>query len=213
MALHRLTVAELLGIMPRAGAQAEIFVEPLNVAMERFQIDTPQRQAWFLANVGHESLDLMHLTENLNYSAPRLAQVWPNRFYLPPDPPNGRTNARSIEHDPERIAGYVYGNRMGNLGPVDGWRFRGRGPLQITGRDMYHRAGIGTGYNLTESPDLVLEPMVGALVAGWVWTVEKHCNPRADADDGEGITLAINGGMNGHADREARHNRAITALA
>lgn len=207
-----MNVAELLTIMPHAGAQADLFVEPFNIAMERFRIDTPRRRALFLANVGHESLDLTKLVEDLRYSAGGLVRTWPTRFYMPPDAPRGRMDATLVAYNQPAIAGIAYGDRMGNRNAADGWEYRGRCPLMITGRDMYRRAGDGTGYNLLANPDLATDPMVGALVSGWVWAVEKNCNPLADAEDVEGVTKAINGGLIGLDDRRARYNRAIALV-
>lgn len=128
-----------------------------------------------------------------------------------------RENQRviSLARHPVAIANEVYGNRMGNGPPEsgDGWAYRGRGPIMITGRSMYLKAGDGIGYALGVSPDLVLEPMVGALVAGWIWGADKRCNPLADAGDFEGCTRRINGGLIGYEDRLARLARAQKVLA
>lgn len=204
----------LLAVMPRAGANAAIFCEPLRIAAERFGIDTPIRLAAWLATIGHESLDLTALEENLNYSADGLARTWPNRFK---DYSTGKPSdkARALAGKPQAIANEVYANRMGNGPPEsgDGWLYRGRGPLQCTGRSMYRKAGEATGYALEESPELVKEPMVGALTAGWIFAVEKQCCGPADRDDLVTVTTRINGGLIGLEDRRARYARAKKALA
>lgn len=207
-----ITESLLLSVMPRAGANAAIFCEPLRIAAERFAINTPLRVAAWLATIAHESMDLTALEENLNYSAEGLARVWPGRFRTD----DGKPNAKALElaRHPQAIANEVYNGRMGNrLGSNDGWDMRGRGPIMVTGADMYRKAGEGTGYNLIANPDLVLEPMVGALVAGWIWGAEKRCNPLADAGDFEGCTRRINGGLVGLEDRLTRYARAKKELA
>ena len=208
-----ITESVLLSVMPRAGANAAIYCEPLRIAAERFAINTPARVAAWLATIGHESLDLTALEENLNYSSDGLARVWPGRF----KGDDGKPNAKALElaRHPVAIANEVYADRMGNGGPEtgDGWAYRGRGPIMITGKGMYLKAGEGTGYALVASPELVLEPMVGALVAGWIWGAEKRCNPLADAGDIEQCSRRINGGTVGMEDRLARYARATKVLA
>jgi putative chitinase len=207
-----ITESLLLAVMPRAGANAAIFTEPLRIAAERYAINTPLRVAAWLATIGHESMDLTALEENLNYSADGLARVWPGRFRGDDGKPNAK--ALALARHPVEIANEVYNGRMGNRpGTSDGFDFRGRGPIMITGRDYYFRAGEGTGYALQASPDLVLEPMVGALVAGWVWGADKRCNPLADSQDFENCTRRINGGTVGMEDRLARYARAKRTLA
>jgi putative chitinase len=208
-----LTEAELSRIMP--GAPAAIWAEPLNIAMNRFAIATPEQQAMFLAQIGHESDSLRRLEENLNYSAEALARTWA-RFSSTGTrggPPNEL--AQRLARDPVAIATEVYSGRMGNGPPSsgDGWSFRGRGPLQITGRDLYRKVAAAIGYNVEASPDLLFEPIVGALSAAWVFMVEKRLGGPASIGDIATCTLRINGGMIGIADREARYNAALGVLA
>jgi putative chitinase len=217
-----LTVEVLLSVMPRAGRAADRFVEPLNVAAARYEIANPARLAMWLAIIGHESADLTTLEENLNYSAEGLANTWPGRFREQHfDDLRGELRARptavaqAIARNPERIANLVYADRMGNGAETsgDGWLYRGRGPIQITGRDLYRKAGEATGYNLETSPELALEPMVGALVAGWVFAVEKDCCGPSDQQDIVTVTRRINGGLTGLEDRRLRYARAKRVLA
>jgi putative chitinase len=205
-----ITESLLLTVMPRAGANAAIYCEPLKIAAERFGINTPIALAAWLATIGHESLDLTAMEENMNYSAEGLARTWPSRFAEGRAP---NVLAIKLARKPEAIANNVYANRMGNGPPEsgDGWKYRGRGPLQCTGRDMYRRAGEATKYPLEDDPDIVKWPIVGALVAGWIFAVEKDCC--SAADDILVVTHRINGGYVGMEDRRSRYARAKKALA
>ena len=159
------------------------------------------RVAHFMAQVLHECGGLTIQFENLNYSARRLPEVWPRRFK-----PLGPLNPADYAHQPEKLANTVYGGRMGNVQPGDGYRYRGRGLLQTTGRDGYRqvttrvRALYPTAPDFETDPDLVLSPdwSLRAAIAMWTW---KGCNALADMDSIEKITLAINGGRTGLADR------------
>lgn len=186
---------------------AEPWHQPMCAAMAQFDIGTQRRQAMFLAQVGHESASLSRLEENLNYSAQRLQQVWPRRFPTIDD-------AHYYEHSPERLANLVYASRMGNgaYESGDGYRYRGRGPIQITGADAYRQAGAALNLPLIEQPEMVLDTVVGAQVAAWVFAIWKGCNPAADADDIDAVTRLINGGTVGLDDRIARYERALHAL-
>lgn len=183
-------------------------------AMERFGITTRVRAAAFLAQVGHESASLSRVEENLNYSAQRLLAVWPRRF------PGGLRDAVHYEHDPEGLANFVYGGRLGNgnFASGDGWRYRGRGPLQITGSSNYRRAGAALTKPVWEFPDLVAQDKrIGALVAGWVWE-EHDCNEcAADCDEVSdrinlGRPTAKDGDANGYADRLRRFQHAMEVI-
>lgn len=189
-------------------ALAAVWFEPFAAAMAELGIDaTAERTAAFLAQVGHESASLCTLQENLNYSAQRMCQVWPRRFPT-------LESAHFYEHSPERLANLVYASRNGNgaFESGDGWRYHGRGPIQITFADNYRRCGIALNLPLLEKPDLLLDPVNGARSAAWFW--EDHgCNEKADAGDFEAITRAINGGLNGLDDRRARFDVAYPVLA
>lgn len=173
---------------------AERWLEPLNAALARWEINTPDRVAMFLAQCGHESGGFRRLTENLNYTAAQLLRTWPNRFTA--------DDAAAMALQAEKIAERAYGGRMGNAaeGGGDGWRFRGRGVIQLTGRENYRLAGQALGIDATGSPEQLAEPAVAAQVAGWYWAT-NGCNALADAGDYAGITRRINGGMNGWDDR------------
>jgi putative chitinase len=157
----------------------------------------------FLGQVLHESAGLERLVEDLDYSALRLTQVWPGRFPTLDD-------ARPYARNPEALANRVYGGRMGNNAPGDGWRFRGRGPLQLTGRDNYAFVGDLVGQDLTVMPELLEQPhyVLEACIAWW-----EHTIPDSMLGDPEKVTRRVNGGLVGLADREQLTDLAGRALA
>lgn len=187
-----------------------------------FEINTPQRIAAFLAQTAHESGGYTMLTENLNYKAATLAACWPNRFAVlgadkKPVKENGKlvptAVANTIAGKPELIANLVYSSRMGN-GPAEsgeGWKFRGRGLKQLTGKDNYTRCGAALGLDLVANPDLLLEPTEAARSAGWFWKT-NNLSKFADIGDMEGMTKKINGGLIGIADRKARYEKVLAAV-
>lgn len=188
-----------------------------------FEINTPQRVAAFLAQTSHESGGYTMLTENLNYRALTLATLWPNRFaVLGPDKKPKKDEkgkniptavANSIAGKPELIANLCYSARMGN-GPAEsgeGWKFRGRGLKQLTGKDNYARCGRDLGIDLVGNPDLLLEPMYAARSAGWFWRTNA-LSTYADKSDLEGMTKRINGGLIGYAERKAKYDKVLAAM-
>lgn len=207
------SLLQLQAFLP-AAPHPDVWCPALNSAMARFGIDSPARAAAFLAEVAHESNELRHLVENLNYSAERLVQVWPRRFPT-------LDFARQYDRQPERIANYVYANRLGNgdAASGDGWRFRGRGLLQTTGRDNYRAAGQALALPLEAEPERLETPEVAALAAAQFWR-SHGLNELADTSDGpagdanfETITIRINGGRVGLDARRQYWNRAKAALA
>ena len=148
----------------------------------------------FLAQILHESSGLRVLVENLNYSALRMTQVWPSRFPTV-------ESAQPYAHQPRLLANKVYGGRLGNVDPDDGWRYCGRGLLQLTGRGSYKRVGERLGLDLVHDPDLVLQPTFALVVAGTVWSLAL-ASVAADADHLARVTKAINGGQIGVVDRQ-----------
>lgn len=200
----------------------EKWLPAIQVVCEHYAIDTPQRIAGFLAQTAHESAGFTALTENLNYSAETMAVVWPNRFAEKgpdgkPIKENGKNKpnkfALALHRKPELIANVVYSGRMGN-GPVEsgeGWKYRGRGLKQLTGKDNYTRCGNALNTDLVNDPDLLLEPQYAALSAGWFWTANK-CSDFADKGDIEGMTKRINGGLIGLADRKSRYERVLATF-
>lgn len=206
-----LTEQQLLQILPKARPVAGIFLPAINRAGLRWKIDSRMRIAAFLAQVGHESGQLRILVENLNYSAEALAHTWPSRFTA--------QTAGVYARQPEKIASKVYGGRMGN-GPEssgDGWLFRGRGLLQVTGRSNYRSAGAGLGLPLEDQPELLEQAEHAAQSAGWWWA--KHgLNELADAGRIQDIGSVINTGQagrvpHGAAERKALYDLALRVLA
>ncbi len=203
-----LTAAQLKEIMPQATAEnIEKYLAPLNNGMPDFEINTPLRAAHFIAQVAHESGSFRYSVENLNYSAKALRAVFGKYF-----PTNEL--AEEYARKPEKIANRVYGNRMGNGDEAsgDGWKYRGRGLIQLTGCDNYRRCSEGIGLNLAEDPDQVSDnPVVSVKAVGWYWQT-NNLNRYADADDIKGITRRINGGLNGLEDRMEFLERAKHVL-
>jgi putative chitinase len=208
----QLTQQQLVQILPNARPVAGVFASALHAAMARFEINTPARAAAFLAQVGHESGQLAHLVENLNYSAQGLASTWPGRFRGADNKPNAL--ALQLQRNPQAIANSVYGGRLGNApeDSGDGWRFRGRGLIQTTGRANYRAAGMALGAALETTPQLLEQPVYAALSAAWFWQ-EHGLNELADAGQFELITKRINGGLNGQAERVALWEAAKRVLA
>jgi putative chitinase len=184
----------------------------LTRAMEKYGITTVEEQASFLAQISHESNMLSALEENLNYSSDGLAKTWPSRYR---DKVTGKPNslAQLLHRRGISIANNCYANRMGNgdVSSGDGWKYRGRGLIQLTGRNMYKKCGDAIGLDLINKPDLLLQPEAAALSAAWYW----HVSGLDALDDDESITAetrVINGGTNGLADRENKFKKALVAL-
>lgn len=192
---------QLKAIMPRC--DAGVWVEPLTAAMAHFAIDTPQRMAAFLAQVAHESAETSRLEENLNYSAQRLMAVWPKRFPT-------LDAAQPYARNPQKLANRVYAGRGGNgdAASNDGWLYRGRGLFQLTCKDNYRIAAAALELPLLEQPDLVATPPVAALTAAHYWqrlglnTIADHQPGDDDEKDFENISIRINGGRMGLAERK-----------
>ncbi len=182
------------------------WLDPIIATCERFDINTPDRIAGFLSQVAHESAGFTALSENLNYSAEALCRVWPSRF--------NADNCQEYARNPEKIANKAYGSRMGNGDEAsgDGWTYRGRGAIQLTGRDNYQRFSDDVGVDVVNNPDLVSQPDMAAMSAGWFWS-KNGLNALADAKDIVGMTKRINGGTHGLDDRQARYSVALSALA
>ena len=182
------------------------WLEPLNDTFAKYGIDTVKRQAAFIGQCGHESNNFKVLEENLNYSAGALMRVWPSRF---PD----AAIAEKYANNPQAIANKVYGGRadLGNTQDGDGWKFHGRGVIQLTGRSNYQVCGDALGQPLTEQPSLILEPMWACMSAGWFYN-KKNLNSLADNEDWETMTKRINGGLVGLDDRINKIHKAMDIL-
>lgn len=178
--------------------------------LPKYDITTPERVVGFVAQCAHESNNFRTLEENLNYSVDALLRVFPRYFR----PPNGR-NPQLYARNPERIANYVYMDRyrtsagaLGNTQPGDGWRFRGRGIKQITGRNNFAAFGRTVGMTADQAVAYVATPKGAIESACWFWST-RNLNRFADRRDIDGMTRVINGGTIGLADRRARWNRGL----
>jgi putative chitinase len=160
--------------------RATTFLAFLEGAMDEFEINTPQRQAAFLAQIAHESGSLRFLVE-----------LW------------GPTQAQ---------ARYETRYDLGNIAPGDGYKYRGRGLIQLTGRGNYQRAGDALGADLIAKPELLCEPSLACRSAAWFWKTHG-CNELADAGLFEKVTRTINGGLNGYAERLGFWEKAKEVLA
>ena len=188
----------------KIGAEWE---DPLNETFARFGISGPVLQAAFIGQCGHECANFKILEENLNYRAATLMRLWPKRF------PTLEV-ANEFSGNPRKIANKVYASRMGNRDESsgDGYRFRGRGCIQLTGSTNYYNAGKALGVDFWADPDLVATPKYAALTAGWFWSTHK-CNEAAQAQDWTKLTKIINGGVIGLQERIAHINNAIAILS
>ncbi len=143
-----------------------VWLSVLNEAMERFEIDSSAHIAAFLAQVAHDSNECRYLEDDLRFPAEALMRMWPQHF------PTLAT-ARPYERNPEKLANFVYSNRLGNGPPesCDGYRYRGRGLIRIIGRANYASAGAALEVDLERQPESLLEPRNAAMSAAWIWSV------------------------------------------
>lgn len=169
--------------------------------LKTYGITTAKRKAMFFAQLDHES-NLEPKVENLNYSAERLLQVFPKYFT--------KNDVNDFARNPEKIANRVYSNRMGNgnQNSGDGYKFRGRGFIQLTGRNNYLLLSKDTGVDYVANPDLLLNEADAMVSACWFWQKNK-INESADWGDVEGVTRIINGGSNGLADRKKKYEQYL----
>lgn len=200
-----MTDADWLRVLTACGVRASTAVEWAGPFTE---IVTPSRFSRgreemddFLGQILHESAHLTRLSEDLSYSAERLMQVWPRRFPT-------LAHAQPYARNPEMLANYVYAGRLGNIEPGDGWRFRGRSPIQITGRANYALVGGLVGQDLTWLPELLEQPRF-ALEACIAWWEDRI--PDSMLGDPERVTRRVNGGLIGLAERE--HLMALADVA
>lgn len=163
---------------------------------KNFYVDTPLRIAHFMAQIEHES-NLKPISENLNYSKEGLLKVFPKYF--------NKDNVDQFARKPEKIANRVYANRMGNRNEQsgDGWKFRGRGFIQLTGFNNYKALSVTSNINYVNNPDLLLTEANALIAALWFWS-NNDLNHLADLDDVVSITKKINGGLNGIDDRKKK---------
>ena len=183
------------------------WVDALNETFSRFNITTNNQMAMFIGQCSHECGNFRLLEENLNYKAATLMKLWPRRFPT-------LEKANDYAGNPKKIANSVYCSRMGNRdeNSGDGFRFRGRGIIQITGHSSYFHAGKALGVDFVSNPDLVSNPKYAALSGGWFWSTH-NLNAPADALDYTKVTKIINGGTIGLDDRIKHVQHALAVLA
>ena len=199
-----ITQQQLSSMLP-GNPYIEHWCEALNKILPDYDISTPARMAAFIAQTAHESGGYTALHENLNYQAASLCRVWPHYF--------NTGNANDYAHQPEKIANRAYGGRMGNGDEAsgDGWRFCGRGLLQVTGHDNYQAFADSLQMSIDDVPAF-LQTFEGAVQSAcWFWE-NNNLNHWADAGDIEKMTQIINGGQLGIDDRKARYNHALQVL-
>lgn len=193
-----------------AGISAELssrWFQPVDAAMSEFGITAPADQAMFIAQVGHESGGFTAVVENLNYTPSALVATFGKRITQQQADALGRTTDHPARQD--AIANLVYSNRLGNKAAGDGWKYRGRGLIQITGLDNYRTCGAALKLDLVTSPEQLEQELQAARSAAWFYT-SKGC--MAYGADINRVTRIINGGLNGLDDRKARYNKARAVL-
>jgi putative chitinase len=180
--------------------------EALSQLLPDYDINTPRRVAAFIAQCAHESAGFKFLKENLNYRAESLMRVWPRHF------PNIEI-ARQYAHKQEKIANKAYANRMGNGDEAsgDGWRYLGRGLIQLTGKNNYEAFAESIETPVEEIPEYLATFEGAAQSACWFWE-SNNLNRFADVGDIKGLTKAINGGFIGLDDRIKHYNHALEVL-
>lgn len=208
-----MTEAQLKAMINNNPKSAEWF-EALAEIMPKYEIDTPERIAGFIAQCAHESADFKRLEENLNYSEKALLSVFGRYF----GKGGKKRNAAEYARNPEMIANYVYQDEfrtkkgaMGNVEEGDGWRFRGRGLKQLTGRNNYTAFGKTVGMSAEEAAEYVATPKGAVESACWFWDTNK-LNAIADTGDIVKMTKKINGGTIGLEDRKKRYEQAMAIL-
>lgn len=206
-----LTEAQLGAMIPTNKEVGE-WCAALNEMLPKYDITTPQRIAGFVAQCAHESADFKLLEENLNYKEETLLRVFP-RYFGP-----GKRNAAEYARNPEKIANYVYmdefrsaSGALGNTQPGDGWRFRGKGLKQVTGRANHTAFGKTMGMTAEQAADYLLTKKGAIESALWFWG-SRNLNAVADTGDVVKLTKIINGGDIGLADRQARYAKAMAVL-
>jgi len=180
--------------------------EPLTTTFTTFGMNDVKKQAAFIGQCSHECNHFKTPEENLNYRAETLQKLFGHKFQ-----PN---EFALYAHQPEKIANRIYANRMGNRDEKsgDGWRFHGRGCIQLTGHDNYYHFGQSVQRDMVKDPQLVATPMYAALSAGWFWKTHG-CNDLAESGNNEGLCKRINGGLFGLNERNELTRKALAVLA
>lgn len=201
------TSALLQGVMPMlTRARAENFSASLNGSFARYSINTPKRIAAFLGQIAVESNQMRHLEEQLSYhSASRLKATFPSKFKT--------VDASGYTRNAEKLANYVYADRLGNgdTASGDGWKYRGRGLIQLTGKSNYQRFKDASRVDVITHPELLLEPRFASLSACWFWN-QMALNDWADKGNYRVLTKRINHAMLEFKERETFRKRALFLL-
>ncbi len=198
-------LADAMGITESA---AGLWVAHVNSALSLCGCSTAEHVAMWIAQVGHESAGLTRLVESLNYSPDGLMATWPTRYTRATAEAHGRAEGKPA--DQKAIAMHVYGDRLGNRpGTQDGWTYRGRGPIQVTGRANYRECGQAIGVDLESEPSLLELRSTGAASTAWYWRKHKLTGYNGDV---LAVTRRINGGTNGIDERQRRYSRALSVL-
>ena len=206
-----ITLEQFSAMIP-SNKEPELWYEAAVPMFEKYEINTNNRIAGFMAQCAHESLDFTRLVENLNYSEKALNSVFGRYFG------KGKRDAKEYARDQEKIANYVYQDEfrskrgaLGNVNPGDGWLFRGRGIKQLTGRNNYAQFGSSIDISAEEAAEYVSTPKGALESACWFWSTNK-LEKWADKGDNKGLTKKINGGTIGLEDRNRRWDEALAIL-
>ncbi|EFC9762304.1 glycoside hydrolase family 19 protein [Escherichia coli] len=190
-----------------AGLSARWFTH-IDAAMKEFGITAVNDVAMFIAQVGHESAGFSLLEESFNYSVEGLKKTFGKRLTPYQCEMLGRVDGKQVAHQPQ-IANLVYGDRMGNNSPGDGWKYRGRGLLQITGRENYTKCGAALKLDLISTPELLTQEKYATRSAAWFFSSSGCLMYSGDVVR---VTQIINGGQNGIKDRRECYSKAKAAL-
>lgn len=203
-----ITLDQFIKLFPKAKDPKE-WVDLMNKLFPRYQIITPDRVVAFISQCGVETAGWTKFEENLNYSANRMMEVWPKIF--------DENLAKQCEYKPRLIANHAYANRMGNKDVVsgDGWKFRGRGPIHLTGKENYEKFANAMFEDpgiILQNPDIVaLDKQISLQSALWFWN-KNNLNKIADSKEIIELTRKINGGLNGLQERINLSNLAYKIL-
>lgn len=198
-----IVAAKLIRARPLANP---IWLTAMVEVMPKFGIQGLAREALFLGQMHHECMGFARFEENLNYKDPeRIAKIFRRAFDLDGDKviePHEIEFAKAYVRNPQKLANYAYKNKLGNGDEAsgDGWRYRGRGPIQTTFKSNYEQASFWTGVNLVLNPDEMLVPRVGCSAACGYWR-DRGCNEIADRGDIRGVTRQINTALAGLEER------------
>lgn len=196
-----LTKEQLKTIAPNAGNKIDLYLPYINKLLDEFEINTPLRLQHYLAQILHESGEFKYVEENLNYSAQSLLKTFPKYFTA--------STVKAYERNPQKIGSRVYANRMGNGNEAsgEGYKFRGRGLIQLTGKNNYQLYKGYCGFDVVSKPELIAQPLGAVRSSMWFWK-RNGLNALADKDDVVGVTKKINGGTNGLSQRKVYLLRA-----